>query len=48
MLGGIRKDVRAAIEAAAAPKTAVTCPHCNASTIPDENGRCEYCGGSML
>ena len=34
--------------AAAAPKTAVTCPHCGASTIPDENGRCEYCGGSVV
>ena len=48
VLGGIRQDVRDAIEAAAAPKTAVTCPHCGASTLPDENGRCEYCGGSVL
>lgn len=48
VLGGIRQDVRDAIAAAAAPKTAVTCPHCGASTIPDENGRCEYCNGSML
>ena len=34
--------------AAAAPKQAVTCPHCLASTIPDAQGRCEYCGGSVL
>ena len=34
-------------KAAAAPKTAVTCPHCGASTIPDANGCCEYCGGAV-
>ena len=34
--------------AAAAPKAAVTCPHCGASTIPDEEGRCEYCGSALM
>ena len=34
-------------KAAAAPKTARTCPHCGASTIPDANGCCEYCGGAL-
>ena len=34
-------------EEAARPKAAVVCPHCLATTIPDENGRCEYCGGAV-
>ena len=33
--------------AVAGPKTAVSCPNCGASTIPDAAGRCEYCGGSV-
>ena len=45
---GVRADARAAAAAAAAPKTALTCPHCGATCIPDDNGRCEYCGGAML
>ena len=32
---------------AAKPRPAVVCPHCLATTIPDENGRCEYCGGAV-
>ena len=28
-------------------KTAVTCPNCGATTIPDAAGRCEYCGGTV-
>lgn len=36
-----------AAAAAYAPKTASMCPFCGASTIPDANGRCEYCGGAM-
>ena len=36
----------AAIEAAK-PKPAVVCPHCLATTIPDANGRCEYCGSAV-
>lgn len=43
-LTGIHAEQRAA----AAPKTAMTCPHCGATTMPDANGRCEYCGGAML
>ena len=31
----------------AAPKTARVCPFCGATTIPDENGCCEYCGSSL-
>ena len=43
----IRQDERDSAAAANAPKTAVTCPHCGASTIPDGNGCCEYCGGAV-
>ena len=31
----------------AAPKAARACPFCGATTIPDENGCCEYCGSSL-
>ena len=26
---------------------AVTCPKCGATTMPDAQGRCEYCGGAL-
>ena len=35
------------IEQAAAPKAAVTCPYCGATTTPDASGCCEYCGGAV-
>ncbi len=43
----VRKDVREKIEQAAAPKAAVTCPFCGATTTPDASGCCEYCGGAV-
>ena len=43
----LREGEREKVAAAAAPKTARTCPFCGATTIPDANGRCEYCGGAM-
>ena len=43
----VRQQVREEAVAAAAPKTAMTCPWCGATTIPDANGCCEYCGGAM-
>lgn len=43
----VRQQTRDEAAAAAAPKTAMTCPWCGATTIPDENGCCEYCGGAM-
>lgn len=46
-LTSIRTQVRKEATAAAAPKTASTCPYCGATTIPDANGCCEYCGGAM-
>ena len=46
-LSSARQDARDAAAAAAAPKMAVTCPYCGATTTPDANGRCEYCGGAI-
>ena len=43
----VRQDVREKIEQVAAPKTAVTCPYCGATTTPDASGCCEYCGGAV-
>ncbi len=43
----LRQEVRDDIAAANAPKMAVTCPCCGASTIPDASGCCEYCGGAV-
>ena len=43
----VRRDVREKIEQAAAPKTAVTCPYCGATTTPDASGCCEYCGSAI-
>lgn len=43
----IRQEVRNQVEAAAAPKTAVTCPYCGATTMPDDAGCCEFCGGAI-
>lgn len=42
-----RQTARDNIVAAAAPKAAVTCPWCGATTMPDASGCCEYCGGSL-
>lgn len=42
-----RQQVREEAKAAAAPKTAVTCPYCGATTMPDANGCCEYCGRAV-
>ena len=43
----IRRRGRQEAAAAAAPKRAVTCPYCGASTVPDEKGCCEYCGSAL-
>ena len=42
-----RQAGRDAAAAAAAPKQAVNCPWCGATTTPTANGCCEYCGGSL-
>ena len=44
-LTNVRRQIREEAAAAAAPKVAVTCPYCRATTFPDASGRCEYCGG---
>lgn len=46
-LTGARQQVRDEAAEAAKPKVAVICPCCGATTIPDANGRCEYCGGAV-
>ena len=38
---------RAEARAAAAPKAAVNCPYCGATTVPDAQGCCEYCGSAL-
>lgn len=43
----VREDARESIAQANAPKQSVTCPYCGATTTPDANGRCEYCGGAV-
>ena len=43
----IRQGVRDNIAAANKPKTAQICPICAATTMPDAQGRCEYCGGAL-
>ena len=43
----VRQDVRDSIAAAHAPKVPKICPLCGASSIPNANGCCEYCGGAM-
>ncbi|MBQ4547244.1 MAG: DUF4428 domain-containing protein [Oscillospiraceae bacterium] len=43
----VRQQVRDEVAAAAAPKAAVTCPYCGATTTPDASGCCEYCGGAV-
>ena len=43
----VRQQVRDEAAAAAAPKAAVTCPFCGATTTPDASGCCEFCGGAV-
>lgn len=43
----MRQVIRKEIQEQNAPRTAVTCPYCGATTIPDANGCCEYCGGAV-
>lgn len=43
----MRQHTRTRIEEANKPKTAVICPCCRATTMPDANGCCEYCGSPV-
>lgn len=47
LLLNVRKEIREEIKAAAAPKQAVVCPYCGATTTPDSSGCCEFCGGAV-
>ena len=47
ILLGVRQQARDSAAAAAAPKQAVTCPFCGATTTPNANGQCEFCGGAV-
>jgi hypothetical protein len=42
-----RDAEREAAVTAKAPKTSVICPHCQATTVPDAGGCCEYCGAPV-
>lgn len=46
-LTSIRSEARAAAAEASKPRTAVQCPYCGATTVPDAGGKCEYCGGAI-
>ena len=43
----VRQQARNEAVAAAAPKAAVTCPYCGATTTLDASGCCEFCGGAV-
>ena len=43
----VRQQVRDEAAAASAPRAAVTCPFCGATTTPDASGCCEFCGGAI-
>jgi hypothetical protein len=47
VLTEVRQEVRQNVVAANTPKTVQLCPQCGATSIPDTNGRCEFCGGAM-
>ncbi len=44
-LTSARKQAREQVASANAPKIAVVCQCCGATTTPDDSGRCEFCGG---
>ena len=46
-LVGLRDSIMEEKEQKAKPKQRVKCPHCGATTMPDENGACEYCMGMI-
>lgn len=44
----VRAEAREEAAEANAPKQAVQCPYCGATTIPTANGCCEYCGAAIV
>lgn len=47
-LTSARQQVRNEAAAANAPRQAVVCKCCGATTTPDANGTCEFCGGAAI
>ena len=47
-LQSLHNQVRDEAIDAAKPKTSIICVGCGASTIPDKNGCCEYCGSAVI
>lgn len=47
LLMQVRAEARETAAAASVPKAAVVCSFCGATTVPDENGCCEYCGSAL-
>ncbi|NLB51243.1 MAG: DUF4428 domain-containing protein [Clostridiaceae bacterium] len=47
MLLAMRDGAMAEKQEKAKPKQRVVCPHCGATTTPDENGACQYCMGAI-
>ena len=43
----VQTQIREEAKAADAPRVPVICPHCMATTVPDANGLCEYCGSPV-
>lgn len=43
----VRQQARDTAIAASTPKAVVICPYCGATTTPDSNGCCEFCGGAL-
>jgi len=43
----VRQEVRDSIEAQNAPRKAVVCPYCGATTTPKPDGTCEFCGAAI-
>ncbi len=46
----LAEDIKAALLGSKEPstiKTAVTCPNCGATSVPDALGRCEFCGSTI-
>lgn len=44
----ILMNARQQVRDKAAPKKAMQCPLCGATTTPDERGCCEFCGGAII
>ena len=43
----VKEEQKAEKQKAEAPRTPVVCPACGATTLPDANGCCEYCGSPV-